>query len=131
MQLGPKERRVGIGRGVLPDPALRAAEPADVKAVQLDQGSRVFGDDVPDRLEPALRLRGTGVPRDQRQPLAAGLQAVPAEHPGDPVVADAHPAPALLAQRVRDPPGAHARIAEGEGDDLLLEERRQLVGHPR
>jgi transposase InsO family protein len=69
-----------------------------------------------------------------KQPLGARVESVPAQTPADAVMADQDPATALLAQLARDPRGPRAGVAEREGDDPLLQQRRDLLrirGHRR
>jgi hypothetical protein len=82
---------------------------------------------MPLRLRLPRRLVGRGVAGDQREPLLPRVQAVAAQATPDPVVADNDPAPALAAQLARDPPRPEARVAEREGDNPFLNERRELV----
>jgi len=49
----------------------------------------------------------------------------------DAVLGNPNSAPFLARQLGRDPPGPQPRMAKREGDDLLLEVRTDLVGHPR
>jgi hypothetical protein len=48
----------------------------------------------------------------------------------DTVVTDDDPAPLLAAELARDPPRPKARVAEREGNDPLLDKRRQLIRQP-
>ncbi len=129
VQLSPEVSRDHIGRGVLPDAALGAGEPTDVKAVQLEHVSGIGRRDVRLSGKRPLRLGRGGISTDERQPLAPGGQPGPSQHVADATGRD------VLAQCVDelcgDTPRSEARLAEGQGDDLLLEPRRDLVGHAR
>ncbi|MDQ3867507.1 MAG: hypothetical protein M3304_11910 [Actinomycetota bacterium] len=74
------------------------------------------------------RLVGGGVAGDEREALGARGEAVAAQAAPDAVVGDAQAAPAGLPELGRDPPGAEAGVAEREGEDRLLEKRRELFG---
>src|SRR6266542_1780283 len=132
MQLGPGEAGAHIDRGVLPDPALRAAESADMKAVQLHQRARTrchqmrrFAGHRP------LRLGWRGVAGDERQTLAPRGDAVARQDLEHARARDDQAAPCRAAQLRGDTPWTQAGLAQGEGDDSLLEEGRELVGHAR
>ena len=56
---------------------------------------------------------------------------MPAQTAPDPVRRDEQPAPAGTGKLGGDPARSQARVAKREGDDPLLDERRELVGHLR
>src|SRR5436190_11578139 len=76
---------------------------------------------------------GTGCPvaRHEREPLRARVEAVPAQTPPDAVRGYDDPAPTRPRQLRGDPARSEAGMGEREGDDPLLDDRRELVRHPR
>jgi len=106
-------------------------QPADEEAVDTDQLARTLGLHVPLRLWLARRLVGGAVAGDERQPLRAPVEAVPAQAAPDAVGRDDDPAPPLTPELAADPPWPEAGMGERERDDPLLDKRRELVGHPR
>jgi hypothetical protein len=76
VQLGPAERRGDVDRGVLPDGPASAGQPANEETVELDLLTGQAGVDVAlGRRRVGTALVGIAVARDQRQALAAGVQA--------------------------------------------------------
>ena len=75
MQLGPAERRGDVDRGVLPDGPASAGQPANEETVELDLLTGQAGVDVALGRRVGTALVGIAVARDQRQALAAGVQA--------------------------------------------------------
>jgi len=100
------------------------------EAVEADQLAR------PLRLHVLLDRRRTRrlvrrrVAGDEREPLRARVEPVPAQAAPDAVAGDDEPAPTGARELGRDPPRAEPRVAEREGDDPLLDQRRELIGHP-
>ena len=103
-----------------------------MEAVEAHELARVVDRDVA-RLERAGTLGPgwCGVARHQRQAADPAVEAVAAQDPPHAVGADDDAAPALLGERGADPPRPEARVAQGEGEDPLLDELARLVGHPR
>jgi hypothetical protein len=129
--IGPEETRDDVGRGVLPDLAFGVLQAADVEAIELHDLADRGGVDVWLGRERALGLRRRGIPRDERQALAARRDAVPPQDLVHGVGADALAAPGRLRQLRRDPPRAEPGMTQGERDHLLLAPGRGLVGHAR
>src|SRR5438477_2887431 len=77
------------------------------------------------------RLVGRAVAGDEREPLAARRQSVPAEAAPDPIVRDAESAPTRARELGSDPLRSEPGMAKRKSDDPLLDQRRQLVGHLR
>jgi len=99
---------------------------ADEEAVDADQLARPLRLDMALRLGLARRLGGRAVAGDEREPPAPGREPVPAQTAPDPVRRDEQPAPAGTGKLGGDPARSQARVAKREGDDPLLDERREL-----
>src|SRR5215204_3921454 len=130
-QVGPGVAGGDVDRAQLPDRPVGAVQAADEEAVDADQLAGPLGLDVPLRLGLARWLVGSAVAGDQREPLGARVEAMPAKTAPHPVGGDDQPAPLAPAQLASDPPRPKAGIGEREGDDPLLNQRRELIGHPR
>jgi hypothetical protein len=130
-ELGPGESAVAVDRGQLPDGAVGALEPADEEAVEADQLAGVIDLDVLLGLGLARRLVGSAVAGDQRQPLGARVEPVPAQAAPNAVRGDDDPAPLRAAQLGSDPSRPQAGVGDRERDDPLLDHRRQLIRHLR
>ena len=130
-QVGPGVRAVAVDGGDLPDRAGGSVQAADEEAVHAHELAGSLRLDVRLRLRLAGRLGGRAVAGDQGQSLPAGVEPVPNERLVDAVGRHEDAAPLASAELGCDPPWAEARMAEREGDDPLLDERRELVGHLR
>jgi len=104
-ELRPGEGGAEVDRRQLPDRAFRAAQAADVEAVDPDQLARPVDLDVGLRRRLGRRLVGGTVAGDQREALGSRVEAVPAQTAPDPVRRDDDPAPARAAKLGGDPPG--------------------------
>jgi hypothetical protein len=103
----------------------------DEEAVEAHQLARPFGLDVAWRRGLARRLVGRAVAGDERQPSRPRREPVPAQAAPDAVVRDEQAAPTRARELGGDPARPQAGVAEREGDDSLLDQRRELVGHLR
>ncbi len=77
------------------------------------------------------RLVGCPVAAHEREPLGARVEPVSAQAAPDPVGRNDDAAPARPRQLGGDPLRTQTGMGEREGDDPLLDERRQLIRHPR
>src|SRR5204862_199377 len=77
------------------------------------------------------RVVGGTVAGDERQPLGARVEAVAAQAAPDAVGGDDEAAPLLAPQLGGDAPRPQPGVGDGEGEDALLEQGRELVRHQR
>src|SRR5207247_937887 len=103
-QLGPGVGGVAVDRGQLPNGTVGALQPPDVEAVEADQLARPLDLDVRLRSRLARRLVGRPVAGNEREPLGARVQPVPAQAAPGAVRGDDDPAPLLTAELGGDPP---------------------------
>ena len=78
-----------------------------------------------------LGTRWCGVAGHQGEAADAPREAMAAQDLPDPARRDDDAAPARLGQGGADPPRSEPRMGDGEGEDAGLDDRRELVGHPR
>ncbi len=119
VQLGPGVARREVDGGVLPDPALRAAQASHVEAVEAHELTGSADLDVAHRLGWPAELRACGVAGHEAEAADPAGQAMATEDAPDAVVADGDAAPALLGQAGADACGVRARVGDGEGQDPL------------
>ena len=131
VELGPGVGAGDINGRVLPRRSLGAAEPSDAEAVHLYHLAGIVSVNMANLGFGTMWFWRCGVAGDQAQALGSGLQAVPSQHPPDPVGRQLEAAPLRSSQFAGDPQRPAAGVGQGKSQDPLLQHRAGGVGHPR
>ena len=130
-ELGPGIGGADVDRGQLPDGLLHVVQSPDEEAVEANQLAGPLRLHMAGFGGRARGLVGRGVTCDQREPLRARVQPVPAQAAPNAVGRNDEATPAWARELGRDPARTQTGMAQREGEDALLNERRELIGHPR